>query len=116
MSPPRASVSVAAIAVAWVLAQGKDIVPLVGARKRAQWAELSEADGIVLSEADLAAIEQAVPAGAAKGDRYPPRRWPISTARGGAERTPAARHCEPKAKQSKRAAGPWIASSLRFSQ
>ena len=65
------SVSVAAIAVAWVLAQGKDIVPLVGARKREQWAESRAADGIVLSEADLAAIEQAVPKGAAKGDRYP---------------------------------------------
>ena len=32
-------VSVAALAVAWVLAQGHDIVPLVGARKRGQWAE-----------------------------------------------------------------------------
>jgi pyridoxine 4-dehydrogenase len=64
-------VSVAAIAVAWVLAQGKGVVPLVGARKRAQWAESSAADAIVLTEADLAAIEAAVPAGAAKGDRYP---------------------------------------------
>ncbi len=64
-------VSVAAIAVAWALAQGKEIVPLVGARKRAQWAESSAADAIVLTEADLAAIEQAVPAGAARGDRYP---------------------------------------------
>ncbi len=64
-------VSVAATAVAWVLAQGKNIVPLVGARKREQWAESSAADAIVLSEADLAAIEQAIPPGAAKGDRYP---------------------------------------------
>ena len=64
-------VSVAATAVAWVLAQGKDIVPLVGARKRRQWAESSAADSIQLSAADLAAIEQAVPKGAAKGDRYP---------------------------------------------
>ena len=64
-------VSVAAAAVAWVLAQGRDIVPLVGARKRGQWAESSAADAIRLSEADLAAIEQAVPKGAAKGERYP---------------------------------------------
>ncbi len=64
-------VSVAAIAVAWVLARGKAIVPLIGARTRAQWAESSAADAIVLTEADLAAIEQAVPAGAARGDRYP---------------------------------------------
>ena len=39
-------VSVAATAVAWVLAQGRDIVPLVGARKRGQWAESSAADAI----------------------------------------------------------------------
>ena len=64
-------VSVAAAAVAWVLAQGGDIVPLVGARKRGQWVESSAADAIRLSEADLAAIERAVPKGAAKGERYP---------------------------------------------
>jgi aryl-alcohol dehydrogenase-like predicted oxidoreductase len=64
-------VSVAATAVAWVLAQGRDIVPLVGARKRGQWAESSAADALRLSEGDLAAIEQAVPKGAAKGERYP---------------------------------------------
>ena len=63
--------SVAATAVAWVLAQGRDIVPLVGARRREQWAESSAADAIRLSEADLAAIEEAVPKGAAKGERYP---------------------------------------------
>ena len=64
-------VSVAATAVAWVLAQGREIVPLVGARKRGQWAESSAADPIRLSPADLAAIEQAIPKGAAKGERYP---------------------------------------------
>ena len=63
--------SVAAIAVAWVLAQGSDIVPLVGARRRAQWAESSAAAGLTLSAADLAAIEAAIPKGAAKGERYP---------------------------------------------
>jgi len=64
-------VSVAATAVAWVLAQGRDVVPLVGARKRGQWAESSAADTLRLTEGDLAAIEQAVPKGAAKGERYP---------------------------------------------
>jgi aryl-alcohol dehydrogenase-like predicted oxidoreductase len=63
--------SVAATSVAWALARGHDIVPLVGARKREQWAESSAADGLKLTEADLAAIEQAVPKGAAKGERYP---------------------------------------------
>ncbi len=63
--------SVAAMAVAWVLAQGQNIVPLVGARKRGQWAESSAADGLRLTDADLAAIEAAVPKGASKGERYP---------------------------------------------
>ena len=51
--------------------KGEEIVPLVGARKRGQWAESSAADAIRLSDADLAAIEQAIPKGAAKGERYP---------------------------------------------
>jgi pyridoxine 4-dehydrogenase len=63
--------SVAAIAVAWALSRGDDIVPLVGARRRAQWAESSAAAALALSPADLAAIEAAVPNGAAKGERYP---------------------------------------------
>ena len=64
-------VSVAEIAVAWVLAQGADIVPLVGARRRAQWAESSGALALTLTPGDLEAIEQAAPKGAAKGERYP---------------------------------------------
>ncbi|HTR13950.1 MAG TPA: aldo/keto reductase, partial [Roseiarcus sp.] len=63
--------SVAATAVAWVLAQGRDIVPLVGARKRTQWAESSAGADLSLSADDLAAIEAAVPKDAAKGERYP---------------------------------------------
>jgi len=63
--------SVAAMAAAWVLAQGRDIVPLVGARKRAQWAESVAAAALALSAADLAAIEAAAPKDAAKGERYP---------------------------------------------
>jgi len=63
--------SVAATAVAWVLAQGRDIAPLVGARTRAQWAESSAAADLKLSAADLAAIEAAAPKDAAKGERYP---------------------------------------------
>ena len=62
--------SVAAIAVAWVLSRGGDIVPLVGARKRPQWAESSAAAALDLSADDLGAIEAAIPKGAAKGERY----------------------------------------------
>jgi pyridoxine 4-dehydrogenase len=63
--------TVAAIAIAWALARGPDIVPLVGARRRAQWAESSAALRLTLSPADVEAIEAAIPKGAAKGDRYP---------------------------------------------
>jgi aryl-alcohol dehydrogenase-like predicted oxidoreductase len=64
--------SVAQIAIAWVLAQGADIVPLVGARRRDRLAEALGSLDLVLSASDLAAIEGAAPRGAAAGDRYAP--------------------------------------------
>ena len=63
-------VTVAQIAIAWVAAQGDDIVPLVGARKRTRLEEALGSLGVVLGADDLAAIERAVPKGAAAGDRY----------------------------------------------
>jgi len=65
------SVSVAQIAVGWVAAQGADIIPLVGARRRDQLTEALGALRLTLSKNDLAAIEQAAPKGAAAGARYP---------------------------------------------
>ncbi|MGW6565206.1 aldo/keto reductase [Streptomyces sp. NPDC054975] len=68
-------VTVAQTAIAWVLAQGSrqgvDIVPLVGARRRDRLTEALGALDVTLDAADLAAIERAVPAGAAAGERYP---------------------------------------------
>jgi aryl-alcohol dehydrogenase-like predicted oxidoreductase len=66
----RKGASVAQVAIAWVAAQGLDIVPLVGARRRDRLAEALGALRVTLEEADLAAIEAAVPRGAAAGDRY----------------------------------------------
>jgi aryl-alcohol dehydrogenase-like predicted oxidoreductase len=63
-------VSVAQAAIGWVAAQGTDIVPLVGARRRDRLAEALGAESLTLDQDDLAAIEQAVPAGAAAGARY----------------------------------------------
>jgi hypothetical protein len=63
-------VSVAQIAIAWVAAQGEDIVPLVGSRQRDQLSEALGALAVRLTAADLAAIARAVPKGAAAGDRY----------------------------------------------
>ena len=65
-------VSVAQIAIAWALARGEDIVPLVGARTRERLAESLGALDVVLDGEDLAAIEAAVPSGAAAGERYAP--------------------------------------------
>ncbi|MET7455362.1 aldo/keto reductase [Streptomyces sp. NPDC005574] len=65
-------VSVAQIAIAWVLSRGEDIVPLIGARSRERLAESLGALDVTLDAADLTAIEEAVPAGAAAGERYAP--------------------------------------------
>lgn len=62
--------SVAQVAIAWVASRGSDIVPLVGARRRERLAEALGALDVQLTEGELAAIEAAVPAGAAAGDRY----------------------------------------------
>ncbi|MEW2425077.1 aldo/keto reductase [Streptomyces nigra] len=67
----RKGVSVAQIAIAWVLSRGEDVVPLVGARTRERLTESLGALDVTLDAADLTAIEEAVPPGAAAGDRYP---------------------------------------------
>lgn len=63
--------SVAQIAIAWVAAQGKDIVPVIGARRRDRLTEALGALSMQLSPADMAAIERAIPKDAAAGGRYP---------------------------------------------
>ncbi|WP_436970538.1 aldo/keto reductase [Micromonospora avicenniae] len=63
-------VTVAQVAIAWVLGRGDDIVPLVGARRRDRLAEALGATTVTLTDADLAAIEAVIPAGAAAGTRY----------------------------------------------
>jgi len=67
----RKGATVAQTAIAWVLSRGTDIVPLIGARTRERLAESLGALEVTLDAADLAAIEEAVPADAAAGDRYP---------------------------------------------
>ena len=64
-------VTVAQLAIAWVLGRGDDIVPLVGARTRTRLQESLGALALQLGADDLARIEQTLPAGAAAGDRYP---------------------------------------------
>ncbi|HEX4563510.1 MAG TPA: aldo/keto reductase [Solirubrobacteraceae bacterium] len=63
--------SVAQVAIAWVLARGEDIVPLIGARTRERLAEALGALDVTLGDDDRAALEQAVPLEDVAGDRYP---------------------------------------------
>jgi len=65
-------ISVAQLAIAWVVAQGEDIVPLIGARRRDRLAEAMGALEVRLTPQDMTAIESAVPKGAAAGERYAP--------------------------------------------
>lgn len=59
------------LALAWVLAQGDDIVPIPGTKHENYLLENIEAASITLSAEDLQRINEAVPAGATAGDRYP---------------------------------------------
>jgi aryl-alcohol dehydrogenase-like predicted oxidoreductase len=58
------------LALAWVMRQGDDIVPIPGTKRRRYLEENVEATEIELSDEDLARIDEAAPAGAAAGERY----------------------------------------------
>lgn len=59
------------LALAWVLAQGRDIVPIPGTKRRRYLEENVAATGLHLTNDDLARIDSAFPRGAAAGQRYP---------------------------------------------
>jgi pyridoxine 4-dehydrogenase len=61
----------AQVAIAWVSAQGNDIVPLIGARRRDRLTEALGALDVKLTPTHLAALAKAFPPGAAAGERYP---------------------------------------------
>ena len=63
--------TVAQLAIAWVAAQGGDIVPIIGARRRDRLIEALGSQAVALSPDDIAAIEAAMPKDAAAGTRYP---------------------------------------------
>jgi aryl-alcohol dehydrogenase-like predicted oxidoreductase len=64
-------VSPAQLALAWVLAQGDDVVPIPGTKKVARLEENLGALDVALSADDLARIDVALPPGSTSGDRYP---------------------------------------------
>jgi aryl-alcohol dehydrogenase-like predicted oxidoreductase len=64
-------VTAAQLALAWVLAQGPDVIPIPGTKRRKYLAENIGALNLSLSADELARIAHAMPAGAAAGSRYP---------------------------------------------
>ena len=61
----------AQLALAWVMAQGEDVVPIPGTKRRRYLEENAAAVDVALAPADLARLDAAFPAGAAAGERYP---------------------------------------------
>jgi aryl-alcohol dehydrogenase-like predicted oxidoreductase len=59
------------LALAWLLARGKDIVPIPGTKRKARLEENVAAAAISLTPAEVTALQEAVPTGAAAGTRYP---------------------------------------------
>jgi len=60
------------LALAWVLSQGDDIVPIPGTKRRKYLEENVRALDVELTPAELARIDQVIPSGAASGERYAP--------------------------------------------
>ncbi len=65
------AVTASQLALAWVLARGDDIVPIPGTKRRSYLEENAAAAEVELSAEEIDQLEQAFPAGAAAGDRYP---------------------------------------------
>jgi aryl-alcohol dehydrogenase-like predicted oxidoreductase len=61
----------AQLALAWVLSQGEDIVPIPGTKRRSYLSDNLAALDVTLDAADLARIDRVLPPGAASGTRYP---------------------------------------------
>ncbi len=59
------------LALAWLLAQGEDVVPIPGTKRRKYLEENAAAADIELTEEDRSRIDEAAPVGVASGDRYP---------------------------------------------
>jgi aryl-alcohol dehydrogenase-like predicted oxidoreductase len=64
-------ITTAQLALAWVLAQADDIVPIPGTKRRSYLEQNAAAVDISLDKSELEEIEDAVPKGSASGDRYP---------------------------------------------
>jgi aryl-alcohol dehydrogenase-like predicted oxidoreductase len=59
------------LALAWLLARGRDVVPIPGTKRKARLDENAAAAAVSITPAEVAALQDAVPTGAAAGTRYP---------------------------------------------
>jgi aryl-alcohol dehydrogenase-like predicted oxidoreductase len=66
----RHGASTAQVAIAWLLAQGPDVVPIPGCKRRATLEDTAGAASLALTAEDLAALDAAAPIGATAGERY----------------------------------------------
>ena len=67
----RKGITAGQLALAWVLAQGDDIVPIPGTKRRSYLEENIAAGSVVINEVEMAEITAALPRGAVAGERYP---------------------------------------------
>ncbi|GGL01991.1 oxidoreductase [Sphaerisporangium melleum] len=72
-------VTPAQLSLAWVLAQGRDVVPIPGTKRRSYLEQNVAALDIALTRDEMAALEQAAPRGAVAGERYPAASLPRIT-------------------------------------
>jgi aryl-alcohol dehydrogenase-like predicted oxidoreductase len=63
------------LALAWVHAQGDDVVPIPGTKRRTYLEENVAAFDVSLTDDDMKRLDEILPPGAAAGDRYPDMRW-----------------------------------------
>jgi aryl-alcohol dehydrogenase-like predicted oxidoreductase len=70
--PSEKNCTAAQLALAWVLAQGSDIVPIAGTKRRSYLEENVESVRVTLTPADLGRIDQELPSEMVAGDRYDP--------------------------------------------
>jgi len=59
------------LALAWLLARGRDIVPIPGTKRKERLEENAAAADVRLTPDEVAALQDAIPAGAVAGERYP---------------------------------------------
>ena len=67
----RKGITAGQLAIAWVLAQGDDIVPIPGTKRRKYLEENVSAGFVAISEIEMSEIAETLPKGAAAGERYP---------------------------------------------